>query len=467
MNATERQAEGVSMWVMGGLTRAHDAGKRELTERVKGYPGLYLISRPKSATKWGVQGSQSFVYAYWNPETHKNAKMVFEPGTTFARAKELATQCRRLVREKRDPKPVITKLKKDVDALLSGTWDGYTVDELFREYASNYNYRPVNGHVASQGTIEYYAARLGLLPDGAGGWKESGNGVLSKWKGKVYATRDGDVKLDDRDADAILRDMAPSVANKTVEALKRFGRWAVYAKRANTNPFAELQPFHEEDHRDRLFSNAEIKLLWQITETTNDPLDRLYGKSAQLMLLTVVRPGAARRARWVDFDLGNSSPVWYLPPEERRKRQTKRIGRHAIPLSPMAVTLLQSLPREGEYVFSTDGGRTPIPDDGKAVTRAFRKRMETSLGRDYASEPEANEDDNFTGAWQWRDLRRTAATGLSRIKIGPFSVPPHVIEAIQDHAKGKVSAAYLKNTYLDEARQVLEAWSAQLARIAA
>jgi hypothetical protein len=264
--------EKASSWVLESLKRARDLGKKELVEKVKGCPGLSLISRPKGANTFAgkeiVKGSRSWVYSYWHPIEKKNAKIVLGPAKvipgdpgetavvgepmTLKMAKEMATHCRRLVREGRDPKPVVTKLKADFDRVMAMTLDGHKVDDLFREYVANYNYRPVRGHVASPETVNYYAARLGIHRDGRGGWEATGNGVLSHWTGKTYADWDGQVKLDYLDADTILKQMAPSVSNKTVEALNRFGNCAVWAKMANTNPFADLQPIFAEEDRDRL-----------------------------------------------------------------------------------------------------------------------------------------------------------------------------------------------------------------------
>ena len=55
------------------------------------------------------------------------------------------------------------------------------------------------------------------------------------------------------------------------------------------------------------------------------------------------------------------------------------------------------------------------------------------------------------------DLRRTAATGMARLKI-----PPHVVDKILNHTSGTirgVAAIYNRFAYLDERRAALESWA--------
>ncbi|MHC2104396.1 hypothetical protein [Methylobacterium sp. CM6246] len=62
--------------------------------------------------------------------------------------------------------------------------------------------------------------------------------------------------------------------------------------------------------------------------------------------------------------------------------------------------------------------------------------------------------------WRLHDLRRTASTGMGRLKI-----EPHVIEAVLNHRSGVirgVAAIYNRYQYLDEKRAALEAWAAHV-----
>lgn len=58
--------------------------------------------------------------------------------------------------------------------------------------------------------------------------------------------------------------------------------------------------------------------------------------------------------------------------------------------------------------------------------------------------------------WILHDLRRTATTGMARLKI-----PPHVVDRILNHTSGTirgVARVYNRFDYADDRRAALEAW---------
>jgi len=58
--------------------------------------------------------------------------------------------------------------------------------------------------------------------------------------------------------------------------------------------------------------------------------------------------------------------------------------------------------------------------------------------------------------WIIHDLRRTAATGMARLKVAP-----HVVDKVLNHFSGEISgvaAVYNRFAYLEERRAALEAW---------
>ena len=62
--------------------------------------------------------------------------------------------------------------------------------------------------------------------------------------------------------------------------------------------------------------------------------------------------------------------------------------------------------------------------------------------------------------WILHDLRRTAASGMARIGIGP-----HIVDKILNHVSGTirgVAAVYNRHSYEQERRAALEAWSRHL-----
>ena len=65
--------------------------------------------------------------------------------------------------------------------------------------------------------------------------------------------------------------------------------------------------------------------------------------------------------------------------------------------------------------------------------------------------------------WSFHDLRRTATTGMARLRI-----PPHIADAVLNHKSGTikgVAAVYNRHAYLEERREALEAWEGHVLAI--
>ena len=93
----------------------------------------------------------------------------------------------------------------------------------------------------------------------------------------------------------------------------------------------------------------------------------------RLALLTAVRPGEARGARWSEFDLeADNGPIWCIPAARMKRRQD-----HVVPLSRQAAAAVRELAAidgspPGALLFrSASGGGRPISENtlGFAVRR--------------------------------------------------------------------------------------------------
>ncbi len=144
--------------------------------------------------------------------------------------------------------------------------------------------------------------------------------------------------------------------------------------------------------------------------------------------------------KWADIDFDKN--VWSLP-----KEATKAKRQHDVPLTPMVIEILQDVPRNGEYVFSTTG-KTPISGFSKA-----KPRYDKIIAEDVGQIP----------PWRIHDIRRTVASGMAEIGIAP-----HVIEKVLNHSTGQISgvaAVYNRHTYLREKTDALSAWARALEAI--
>ena len=192
--------------------------------------------------------------------------------------------------------------------------------------------------------------------------------------------------------------------------------------------------------RDRVLSDAELRLV--LRATGDDGIRYPTGAFARMLLLTAARRSEVADAAWPEIDLRGAT--WLLPPA-----RVKNASEHLIPLPPAAVSLLGSLPRynDGDYLFSTTFGDRPSSGFSKLKLRLDRRIAELNSG-----EPIAD--------WTWHDLRRSAASGMSRLGIAP-----HVIESVLNHRSGiirGVARIYNRHDFRAEKALALATWAAHL-----
>jgi integrase len=232
-------------------------------------------------------------------------------------------------------------------------------------------------------------------------------------------------------------------ARQTLIYARRLFGWAAGRDLVPQNPclaiaVADLLP--PKVSRDRVLSDDELRLV--LRATSDDGIGYPTGAFARMLLLTAARRSEAADATWPEIDLRGAT--WLLPPA-----RVKNASEHTIPLPPAAVSLLSSLPRYngGEYLFSTTFGDRPISGFSKLKLRLDRQIAELNSGELIAD-------------WTWHDLRRTAASGMSRLGI-----PPHVIEAVLNHRSGiirGVARVYNRHDFRAEKAAALVTWAAHL-----
>lgn len=144
-------------------------------------------------------------------------------------------------------------------------------------------------------------------------------------------------------------------------------------------------------------------------------------------ILTACRIGETAPAKWCEIDLDKK--VWSVPPA-RRKDKKKEV--HRVPLSDVAVELLESLPRLSEYVFpSVMSGKHISKETPRVLIQRYFKSRATMHGmrstfRDWCAE-----------------------NGVSEV----------VAEKCLMHAVGsEVQQAYQRSDLLEQRREVMQRW---------
>jgi integrase len=259
--------------------------------------------------------------------------------------------------------------------------------------------------------------------------------LISRWGARPIT------EINRRDIVHVLEEIAdsgrPYAAHKLFSYASKLFGWAIARSLygLETSPCTGIKTSEvigKKEPRQRVLNDTEIRALWQATEGLGHPAAPFI----RMLLITGQRLREVAEMRWAEIDLDKA--LWTIPPE-----RMKGDAAHEIPLPPIAVEILKSLPRfTGPYVFTTTGGTRPIGGFSK-----MKLRIDAAM-----KEPIA--------PWRFHDARRTMRTGL-----GALPVPNNVAELCIAHAQPGLHRTYDLHSYRDEKRRAFELWAARLADI--
>jgi integrase len=249
-------------------------------------------------------------------------------------------------------------------------------------------------------------------------------------------------------------------ADRALAYLRKFFNWSADREYVANPPTDRVRAFLGHTERDRVLSREEIAFVWRAFEregfyratAKDEESQSVFAPFLKMVLLSAQRRDEVAQMTWQELQgLDGEDPLWVMPkaPPPPADQRTKNGKPHIVPLSPLAVDVLKSVPRtSSQYVFSTTG-ETPI---------SGFSRLKTRIDRFIAQMREA-EDLPWMAHWQFRDLRRTAATHMNEY----LGVEPHIADACLNHisgpAKKGIIGTYNKALYLDERRQAMKKWS--------
>ena len=243
--------------------------------------------------------------------------------------------------------------------------------------------------------------------------------------------------------DAIEDAGAPVMADRTLAHLRSALNWHATRDDQFAPPIVKgmsrAKPAAERA-RSRVFDDQEIMDLWTALDTLGDAAPPFFPRFVRTLFLTAARRAMVSDMVWSEIEGRN----WTVPAERNKGKVP-----HLTPLTDTVINLLGPK-QKSEYVFSSDGGKTPFSGFSKAKTAldaeisALRKRD----GR------------KAMAPWVLHDLRRTARSLMSRA-----GVDSDIAERVLAHKLGGVRATYDRHEYANEKRDALEKLDALVERI--
>ncbi len=232
--------------------------------------------------------------------------------------------------------------------------------------------------------------------------------------------------------DAIVERGAPIQANRTLEILRKIYNWGIARDIVETNPCHMVERPSDENRRDRVLSDDEIRVMWPVFEQESPLMAAMF----KMRVLTAQRGGEVAHMRWEDIDLREG---WWTIPGE----YTKNGLSHRVPLNLQALDLLAATEERVDnspWVFPSPSGKGPITVIWKAA-----KRIRDRTGINFVP----------------HDLRRSVASKLT----GDLGISRLTVAKILNHTERGVTSVYDRYSYDDEKCRALDAWGRRLEEI--
>jgi integrase len=226
---------------------------------------------------------------------------------------------------------------------------------------------------------------------------------------------------------------AAEAAGRVLQRIRAVYRYAVVHERIEVNPMLDLKPSEllkprQVRHRAALTDKALPGFLAALDGYAGDVTTL---SALRLLMLTAVRPGELRGARWAEID--TEAAEWRIPAERMKMKAP-----HIVPLSRQALELIESM-------RAISGGRElvfPSPYyPGKSLSENTLNGAITRMG--YKGEHSAH---------GFRALFSTVANECGH--------DPDVIERQLAHVeRNEVRAAYHRAEYLEDRARLLQWWA--------
>lgn len=331
----------------------------------------------------------------------------------------------------------LTEVRKRVVAAQKLLADG--LDPLVEKRAA----RRVAAAAAGAPTFETVAAEF--IASRKGAWRDVNRAARWTTSLKTHAANISRLPVTDVTTDDVLRALKPIWTTKSDMAAKVRGRIE------NILDYAVAMKFRPEGPNPASWKGPLGKLLpplSQVRTVVHHPsvpfaeVPALFARiratggvtlsALGFTVLTAVRSGEARLARWREFDL--EAKTWTIPAE-----RTKMNTVHVVPLTDEAIALLPAPDKPDALVFPGTKRGEPLSD--ATMLKALRTLR----------------DDDATV----HGLRASFRTWCAEAT----DYPREIAEAALGHRVGDdVERAYARTTFFDKRRALMEEWAAFMAR---
>jgi integrase len=247
----------------------------------------------------------------------------------------------------------------------------------------------------------------------------------------------------------------PSMARQLFNDLGGFFSWVIDQRvyGLKVNPCATIKISKIVGRitpRQRVLNDDELRALWIAATRQPYPIGTLY----QGLLLSALRVREMANTDRPEWNLRGNAWEWTIP----ASRMKGKIA-HVVPVTADLREIYDACPKKGRFLFSFDGGETPIRVAGRMKEQIDEEMLEVL--REIAVERGDDPKDVVLAHWTNHDIRRTARTRMSRLK----GISLEAREAVLAHVKPGIQRVYDVYEYFDEKREALELWAAKLREI--
>lgn len=369
------------------------------------------------------KGKKTFSFKYDVPGTRKQIRVTLGtyPEISLDKAREMVDGHREDLRNGKDP-----RLEKVTKVTVTSTVTIKTFDAVADEYIEKY----------SKPNLDSWKNDVQLF-----------RRPRAKWGRRPFAS------ITDDEAMEFLEEVAaeaPVQANRCQSKLYQLWKWAKLPGRkyAKINPFEGLPAQGQENPRERVLDDSEIKTFWIGLDDPDCPGEDGVKGALKLILSTMVRPGQASGALVPELhELESKAPLWHIPKIRVKKRRDI-----IVPLNDVAVGIIKKAVTDEEQTVVFPSRYEERGElQRNSLAQALNGRPNQRMGiREFLKM------DHFTP----HDLRRTAATLARRA-----GAPRPDVKATLDHMEGDVTDIYDKYNMLPEKTAVENILGGELKRL--